>query len=402
MDAKFRQPQLEQMRTVLAQESQMDAKFRQPQLEQVRTVLAQEACSASLLKLLQLADVKMSEFDLFDTSKREKAFQGLSSLINRDEHQTSNGTVAELSRDMQNFYDQSIQNLCTQNCKKRKTFNGSPVSVRFPMEFHVKDKWPFLDVQHPITEYTVSSKMVSKSIAYKCVNYRGSIAHGKRAELIFTNNYASRDTSGTVKEVFEKLGGSKILDSIDAIKEELMKHGPVVSVSFRLTEAFLNTNEHAACFSPLLINSSHAVLIVGWKHSAFGEMWLVRSVKEGSGDILLAMQQFSIEDRCVAPLSSFENIPWQYGKRVLNVTFGDDKSWRLWLSSKRMICPVTSKDLVTLSMVLGCGFCQASAKKISFLARDEAKKARSLRVRLNNVSWNKSKKLWDVTLDIIA
>jgi hypothetical protein len=53
----------------------------------------------------------------------------------------------------------------------------------------------------------------------------------------------------SVKDVFDAEVGTKVLSNIADIKEELMKRGPVVSTSFRLSRAFLNACEHSSSFA---------------------------------------------------------------------------------------------------------------------------------------------------------
>jgi hypothetical protein len=60
--------------------------------------------------------------------------------------------------------------------------------VNFPLQFHVKDQWHYLDVVHPIVPSSVADRcLIARLIAYKCMNFRGAIAHGKPSECHFSN-----------------------------------------------------------------------------------------------------------------------------------------------------------------------------------------------------------------------
>ena len=91
------------------------------------------------------------------------------------------------------------------------------------------------------------------------------------------------------------------------IKDELIKNGPVVSTSFCPSPAFIRDNSI----------QQRDILIVGWKQLPSGEAWIVQPLcKEGSRVskvVCVAIGQYGIDDRCLAPRNSFDNKPWQSG-----------------------------------------------------------------------------------------
>lgn len=46
----------------------------------------------------------------------------------------------------------------------------------------------------------------------------------------------------SVKQVFEQCGGSNELNGVDEIKAELMRNGPVVSVSFQPSDGYVRSS----------------------------------------------------------------------------------------------------------------------------------------------------------------
>ena len=77
-------------------------------------------------------------------------------------------------------------------------------------------------------------------IAFKCINYRGAIAHGKKTELSYQYDcVVAWEKSTNARDVFYNYGGgSKELKSIEEIKDEIMQNGPVVSSSFHSPRRF--------------------------------------------------------------------------------------------------------------------------------------------------------------------
>lgn len=369
----------------------MDERFRKLFVQQVEGAVVQEACTDSLIKLLQLADPKLSKDDLGSETKRQRAFRQLKLLVHPDKHPKESRMTGLFQR-MQTFYDECS---AMPNEKKRKRMPTSPTSACHPLEFKVTDKWPYLKVTGPVTSNSKRS-FVAKAAAYQCINYRGSIAHGKPTECSYNEDQVVKDPGKTVEEVFSVNGGAKMLTTADEIKSELLLNGPVVSSSFILTRGFLNASEHSASFKSSLIGRTHPILIVGWKLSAFGEMWLVQAMGfVDSQDIPIAMHQFSIEDECWAPISKFEQTPWQSDSKVLDVSLNVRTDE--WYSWGKLQTQVEADALAKFAKSLGVGFCAAAIAKTSFVVRDKNKIARSRRAHLIDVSW--TGKRWKIDVE---
>ena len=73
------------------------------------------------------------------------------------------------------------------------------------------------------------------------IMHAGTIAHGRRIEL--KHELSPYDPIQSVEQIFDSFGGTKQLCSVEVIKEELMKRGPVVSVSFSPNQAFMSSNQ---------------------------------------------------------------------------------------------------------------------------------------------------------------
>ena len=166
-------------------------------------------------------------------------------------------------------------------------------------------------------------------LAHQCIHLRGAKLHNHTFTKFVAWDiieYHAKNNDGVVN-VFESFfGGKKSLCFIEAIKEEILAHGPVVSVSFQLTKAVFDLFPNSkAVFLPSLfhVDSSnsiaylHPVLIVGWTKTPSGEAWEVQcllddTVCNSSGSsvstsnpqvIFIPFGQFHIDDLCVAPNS---------------------------------------------------------------------------------------------------
>lgn len=281
---------------------------------QIVETIKQEPSHESLLILLKLGDPSITDADVDDETKRSSAFRKLKRLIHPDKHQ-DDSKCTKLFQDAQAFFESSIKELY---CRPKKKPKCSHSSSSFPSSFHVEEKWPWLSEggRKPIVSVSdfVSTETLQKVMAFKCINFRGAIAYGRKTELTFGSPDVCKSNGKTAEEVFQAWGGSKRLESIEEIKEEISTNGPVVSSSFRLSKAFLETGEHRSQFEPKLANNGfHPLLLVGWKVSRQGEMWLVRSFV-GKSDILIPIGQFDIEENVVGPtknndcLSGISNI----------------------------------------------------------------------------------------------
>lgn len=54
-----------------------------------------------------------------------------------------------------------------------------------------------------------------------------------------------------------------------------MQNGPVVSTSFTLPQSLLSAGENSSSLLCSRIGKEHVLLILGWKFTSFGEVWLV-------------------------------------------------------------------------------------------------------------------------------
>jgi hypothetical protein len=116
--------------------------------------------------------------------------------------------------------------------------------------------------------------------------------------------------------MFNQVGGVKYLKSPDAIKEELMEHGPVVSTSFVPGRTFVSA---VGCQPASLVVSAtekkHELLIVGWVRKGYVPCWLAICPSDGahSRPMKIAMGNFGIDSLCVAPIRTFQDTVWQSG-----------------------------------------------------------------------------------------
>lgn len=147
----------------------------------------------------------------------------------------------------------------------------------------------------------------------------------------------------------QKGGGSKVLDTVDEIKEELTKRGPVVSTSFVPSKEFVSTSDHKSAFLKKRVGKPHELLIIGWKLTPTGEVWLVKPLR-GESIIQLAFGQFAVDDVVMAPESSFQNEHWQEGPYALTATFGSQTEWASTWSGA--ITSLTAGELQTFAIDL--------------------------------------------------
>lgn len=287
--------------------------------------------------------------------------------------------------------------------KTVKTINDADIVVQeqspviandnFPKNFKVTDKWSFLTPKQKVCEVVD----IRAQVAFQCVNKRGAIAHGRDTELNFDVLTMESNPFKTVAEVFEDLGGTKHIEGIPAIKEEIVKRGPVVSTSFYLTEDFMSTTENANRFDPGLVGQKYPVLIVGWEHTAFGEVWIIQPLVKGRYVEIqkIAFRQFGIDETCIAPMNDFENTPWQSGP-YFDVDMSETPFPEWCTSWNGVETNITSEDLEKLGDMLGDDFINAARKRTKFVIRDKNKVARSRACCLTKVQKEKGPKPWRV------
>ena len=368
--------------------------FRRIFVNLVRAAINKDPGRESLVDLFKLTTPGIEDGDIDQEIKRLKLCKALKLRLHPDKH-PGDTSITALYQDVDVFVTKCTATLDGGPPKMQKP--ASPASTRFPFEFDVRDSWSYLSFEHPQYPQQCAGHDLAALVAYQCINARGSIAHGKKAELTYKNGHALANPAG-VEAIFLKFGGSKTLSSIDAIKDELTKHGPVVSTSFFLSSAFLRRSENARLFVQSYKDYAHPVLIVGWKLTSFGEVWPVQPLhRRGSTVVRIAFGQFDIDQNCVAPVDSFENRYWQPGPYV-GVNLSETPEWRTWTGLE------TSFDSIQLEKLGECfdhGLIAAVENKSKFVLHDTTKKAHSRKCHLKEVKWERKTKPWRVEMTFI-
>ena len=377
--------------------------FRQLFLEQIRLILEKDPSKESMHEMLKMASPYLTEADVMVSATREKAFKTLQLRIHPDKH-ADKDTATQVFQDVQTFYDRCCQSLSSARPRKKKS--ASPTSAKdFPQEFHVEDQWSFLhmsSLEPVVNTSSFNQKELPLLIAARCMNARGAIAHGKTTGLNYSIDQLRTHVCATVEDAFAYVGGgTKRLHDVDEIKEELRKNGPVVSTSFTLDRGVAAAGECENTFAHQRIGKTHELLIVGWKLTAFGEVWLAKPLYSGptvnENPIRIAFGQFDIDEECLAPKASFENTPWEAGP-YFDHELSRVPEWRTWHGVEMRI---TSLDLEKLAGCFDEGFYSAILNKKRFVIRDEAKFAHSRAAYLTEVTWNKAEKKWKVSASFI-
>lgn len=372
----------------------MEARFARIVLKQVDQALSEEPSRETLLGLLHIADPSFADKDVCVDKKRESVLRSLNLLIHPDKD-PGDRKAKKRFQDTRLFYDKCLPHLHSTKKMKRKR-DTSPGSDAFPLQFHTQDKWPFLasviKTPRPAPLDALDAKMVATIVAYKCVNCRGAIAHGKRTELVYDDSNVEKNSAQSARQALGGFGGCKTLSLIGEIKQEIMLQGPVVSASFQLEKAFLNAGDNAHAFESSLVGQNHAVLIVGWKQTAFGEMWLVWSLK-GNEDIPISIGQYALEEDVLAPSSDLSDRPWQNQEKAfdLNDLPGDWYTWPSFATSE------VSGKLESLFKALGCSWATALSSKTPFVVREAKNIARSRYAHLTDIEWIESEKQWKIS-----
>ncbi len=237
-----------------------------------------------------------------------------------------------------------------------------------------------------------SGKVLAPLIAYQCINARGAIAHGKRPSLIYSWDNAHACVGLSVQEVLDKHGGYKTIcgGKIDEIKVELIHGGPVISFSF------IPTRQLAAKYPNSILESRikkhQYCLILGWKLTEFGEVWLVQSY-HGKEILHIPVGQFNIEETIIFPKDDFNQVTWQQGPYFDR----DMSSSNRWFESKEIGFLLNPNELEDLVTIFGdSGIHQAITEKLRFVIRDIKCPAHSRSCRLQEVSFDQSMKRWKI------
>lgn len=368
--------------------------------QQVEAALKAEVSREALISLLKIGDPNLTEDDLDNMERISSSFRKLNKLIHPDKHK-SDAACTKLFQNVHSFYESCRVLLDQPKTKKRRTSRGygSPhfSFQQFPSDFHVTEKWPFLFAKEPTfpSKTRITAEVLAMILAYKCMNSRGAMAHGKEIGVCYGYEEVLESLFVSVKDVFDDLGGTKMLESVEDIKLELMTRGPVVSASFHLTQSFLSACEHSRYFKSSMVGKCHPILIVGWRLSAFGEVWLVRSFRGPKDvDIPIAIGQFAMEDEVLAPMDDFSNVSWQDESRAVDVNFSHLKdNWYTW---SNITFDQSITELGPFFGKLGCSFSTALSQRTKFLVRDAQRKARSRNAYLTDISWDDENNRWKV------
>lgn len=288
-----------------------------PLASKIDGILEKEPSKECLFALLKLTTPTLTEQELLDDeSSRDAAMSKLVHDVSAMDPAKVNKVTAFMSNCTGSTVDQKV---ATGKRKANPNSPPPPSPLAFPEKFHVHDKWPFLNIDtlHP-THYTDIHARKHVLAAVHCIDARGTIAHQKQVETPVTLSDEIKDFS--LEQVFHKMGGGfKCLHTIEAIQTELMKNGPVVSTSFVPYCDYPMANHPAALISSAS-PEKHPVLIVGWERQGFVNYWLAKRLSDGTQTnncdptpLRIAMKQFHIDDECVAPLASLQDVSWQHG-----------------------------------------------------------------------------------------
>lgn len=237
-----------------------------------------------------------------------------------------------------------------------------------------------------------SGKTVAPLVAYQCINSRGAIAHGKKPSLIYSWENVQACVGLSVQQVLEKHGGYKTISGgkVDDIKVEIINRGPVISYSFIPTKKLLEKYPNSILQSR--IKKHQYCLIVGWKLTEFGEVWLVQSYF--CDEIMhIPVGQFNVEDTIVFPKDNFKNVTWQQGPY-----FDTDMSKNNeWFVNPEIELHLNSKELEDFVRMFGkVGIYQAITEKVRFVIRDTKCIAHSRSCNLKDITFDHHGQMWKV------
>mmetsp|Transcript_23036 Transcript_23036/g.49873 ORF Transcript_23036/g.49873 Transcript_23036/m.49873 type:complete len:371 (+) Transcript_23036:26-1138(+) len=359
----------------------MSDPFRRLFLDQVNLIIQKEPSRESLLALLQLATPGL--VDLGGTRATEKTFKTLTARVHPDKHPRDTERATSLCQDARCFYDKCLAS--SPSKKKTKRSASSPSSVSLPLEFNAINKWPHIEYSRPHTMPEMVEDVMSRSVAYQCINARGAIAHGRKIEYSFDNEDSeTRNPAKSVEWVFSSFGGAKELCGATEIKEEILKNGPVVSTTFCPSDTFLSN--HAIGKSIHCHQSG--ILVVGWKQLSSGEVWIVQPLYRSGGlrsqVAYVAVGQFGIDDCCLAPKNDLQDTPWQPGPYYDGSMVGVESKWQTWTSIEFHLVSVDnlfketgSTNLINPNNVV--------------TVRDKTKIAHSKKANLSSITWDSAK-----------
>ena len=435
-------------------------------LTTIPTIINKDPNASSLLQLLQTVDPSLTVDQISDSVGRNKAFKSLKLRIHPDKHPSDLNQATKLFQDVQEFFHRCCQQLeyggaimetlssvgdnNNNNNRKRKStaedYNedeekNSSLSLKYPSKFNVLDTWKYMTMDTPSKPMngdlnkqfkeedtrTIPSQYLSAMIAFRCLNARGAIAHGKK----ITHGFAWDDvklhpsdkkcvdkktntTESVVSRIFEThAGGSKVLNTVSQIKDELLHRGPVISLSFSLQSEWLQrlaslNKSYSHQFVKEKVGGLHEMLIVGWAFTLYGEVWLCQplfpdllvSSTCNSGDIDLfipiSMGKFGIDHSCIAPnRESLDHLCWQKGP-YYDVDFNDTPDWIEWAELE---LPLVDMELRRMFIVfLPQGFSKACSDRSPIVLRDKNKLAHSDTFIATELKWAEKTNEWFMTL----
>ncbi|GFH50073.1 predicted protein [Chaetoceros tenuissimus] len=390
-------------------------------LEQIEAVLEREPSEDALFDLLRIASPKISRESLTD----EKLYKKLILQIDVNKKSSLYERADKVVKALDTFYKECLKDAkqtCTSKTKKETSTTSSSAASRkrslsdderteerskkkgkvdplsskkFPLNFSALEKLPFLQKQRakPFRKELSKKEHLEADVAFQCINLRGAIVHGRGPSVVY--NAEGDDKEKSVHKIFEKNGGINSLTSIESIKDELMKRGPVVSTSFRLSESFLESEtSRSRHFDKKLKDKVHPVLIVGWTNTAIGEAWNIISTtaKKATHVHQVAFGQLNIDEDCIAPNNNFNSWTWQEGP-FFQVEI--DKNDSKWLVEDKLNVVVSSEQLCELSTAVGGDFVQAANERKMFTLQNIRKPAHSRSCYLQKVSFFTGDK-WNV------
>lgn len=249
----------------------------------------------------------------------------------------------------------------------------------------------------PFRKEIPKKEYLEADVAFQCINARGAIVHGRGPSVVY--NAEGDDRTNTVHKTFEKYGGISSLTSIECIKDELMKRGPVVSTLFRLSQSFLRSDtSRSRHFDEKLKDKVHPVLIVGWANTAIGEAWKIISTtaRKTTHVHQVAFGQLNIDEDCIAPKRTFQSWTWQEGPYFEAEI---DNNGSKWLVEDKFNFVISSEQLCELSTAVGGDLIQAANERKMFTFKNMQKPAQSRSCYLQKVSFFTGDR-WNVLVEI--
>ena len=395
-------------------------------LEQIEAVLEREPSEDALFDLLRIASPKISRESLTD----EKLYKKLILQIDVNKKSSLYERADKVVKSLDVFYKECLQDskqTCTSKTKNETITSGtsnatasrkrslsdderteerkkkkgkidSSSAKKFPLNYDILLRWPHLHMENlqPFHRTFTPKEHLEANIAFQCINARGSIIHGRETSIHY--NAEGDDQIKTTRKIFEKHGGYDSLATVESIKEELMKRGPVVSTSFTLTSSFLASDpSRKVTFDEKFKDQVYPVLIVGWENTVVGEVWKIctTSTRGECKTHQVAFGQMNIDTDCIAPKETFESWAWQEGPFFDTEISEDYSSWGFLKLKLRL--KISADELGELSTVVGGDFVLAAISKKTFTLRNLQKPAQSRTCFIRKIAFHTGDQ-WNVTV----